>query len=80
MSLVGYVLWLWIFLGIFYTNYFASVEGFWVVFFLVVKWHTVKPVFSKHLRESNKWLLKTGACLIQVNLYFISKESEIVAF
>ena len=24
--------------------------------------------YSKHLRDSQKWLLKTGACIIQVNL------------
>ena len=27
----------------------------------------VKPMLSKHLREMQKWLLKTGACLIQSN-------------
>ena len=35
--------------------------------------NTVKPVLSKHLRESQKWLLKTGAALIQIhNLHLFS--------
>ena len=29
-----------------------------------------KPVLSKHLQERQNWLLKVGACLIQVQVNF----------
>ena len=31
---------------------------------------TVKPVLNKHLWESQIWLFKTGACLIQGDFHF----------
>ena len=34
--------------------------------------YTVKPVLSKHLWEAKNWLLKTGACLIQVDFHLFA--------
>ena len=50
------------------------VKGWWACARMQVDLHlyTVKPVLSKHLWVSQKWLLKTGAFWIQVNFYFIT--------
>ena len=52
-------------------KYFVGILNLWIA--LPTKYTknnlcTVKPVFSSHTREAQKWLLKAGGCLTEVNI------------